>query len=280
MNHAHVIKIVLSPDVVDCIVFWTKDPAPMMDKLQVLDEMGYKYYFQFTLTPYGNNIERNLRDKSKIVETFADLSKRIGRDKVLWRYDPIILNDALTLNYHREMFDALCEKLYKYTNICTISFVDIYSKLVQAVNSNLIREITEPEMKKLAEIFSEIGKKYGIEIRACSEKLDLTAYGIRAASCIDKSIVESVCGYKIDAKADSNQRKGCRCIQSIDIGIYNTCRNGCIYCYANYSDTAVKNNSKKHNPDSDILIGTIGPNERITERKTASLKNDQIGFFN
>ena len=276
MNHAQISRITLSSDVVDCTVFWTKDPANMLGKLPFLDKMGYKYYFQFTLTPYGKDIERSLRDKSLIIETFMHLSKIIGKDRVLWRYDPIILNDKLTINYHHEMFEALCRQLCNYTNVCTISFVDMYSKLDKAVKGNMIREITESEMIQLATIFSEIGCKYGLELRACSEKVDLSSYGIYPASCIDKSTIEKACGYTIDVKSDANQRTGCGCIQSIDIGVYNTCKNGCVYCYANYSNTSVEKNCAKHNPYSDILIGTVGLNEKIIEREVKSSKT--LGF--
>jgi hypothetical protein len=279
MNHTQVSKITLSPDTIDCIVFWTKDPANILDKLPLLDEMGFKYYFQFTITPYGKEIESNLRDKSEIIKTFIQLSKIIGKDKVLWRYDPIILNDSLTITYHSEMFETLCSMLTNYTNFCTISFVDMYSKLDKALKGKLIREITESEMLQLATIFSETGRKYNLKLRTCSEKIDFSNYGIHPASCIDKSTVEEVCGYKIDSRSDTNQRTGCGCIQSIDIGAYNTCKNGCVYCYANYSDSAVKNNCNKHNPCSDVFIGTAEADEKIIERKMKSLRNDQIKLF-
>ena len=278
MNHAQISRISLSPDVVDCIVFWSKDPANMLDKLPLLDDMGYKCYFQFTLTPYGKDIERNLRDKSLIIETFIQLSETIGKDRVLWRYDPIILNDTLTIDYHQEMFDDICRQLCIYTNVCTISFVDMYSKLDRAIKGNIIREITELEMNQIAAVFSEIANKYSLELRACSEKIDLLSYGILPASCIDKRTIEKICGYTIDAKSDTNQRIGCGCMQSIDIGVYNKCKNGCIYCYANYSDTSVENNCAEHNPYSEILIGTVGLDEKIVERKTKSFRTDQYIF--
>ena len=129
MNHTQVSKIPLSSDVVDCIVFWTKDPKNMLTKLEMLEEMEYKYYFQFTLNPYGNDIEKNLRKKIDIEDTFIFLSKTIGKERVLWRYDPIILNDYLTIGYHKEQFKRLCERLYNYTKNVTISFVDMYRKL-------------------------------------------------------------------------------------------------------------------------------------------------------
>jgi hypothetical protein len=273
MNHSQVSKVKLTSDVVDCFVFWTKDPYNFMDKLDYLDNRGYTYYFQFTLTPYSNDVERNLRSKNEIIETFQKLSNKIGKKNVLWRYDPIIINENLTLEYHKAQFEILCSKLNGYTSVCTISFVDIYGKLNKVVKDKLIRELNEDEIKRLAISFSEIGKKYGIEIRSCSEKIDLSTYGINPSSCIDKVVIEDICNCKLDIKKDAGQRPGCGCFQSIDIGVYNTCKNGCVYCYANYSESAVENNCLKHIPTSDILIGTVGEDEIIIERKMFSNKN-------
>ncbi|WMJ87355.1 DUF1848 domain-containing protein [Anaerocolumna sp. MB42-C2] len=276
MNHSQVSKIILSPDVVDCIVFWTKDPKNILDKLPVIDNLGYQYYFQFTLTPYNQEIESFLRKKEEIIDTFIKLSEKKGKNKVLWRYDPIILNKDLTIEFHLEHFQYLCSKLSGFTGICNISFVDIYSKLGKAVKNNLLREITIEEMIKLASGFAKIGKSYGIELRACCERVDLSAYGVRQASCIDKAIIEEINGCSLEVKADTNQRAGCGCIQSTDIGAYNTCQNGCIYCYANYSYPAVANNCLKHNPRADILIGEISQEDKIIEKNMCSCKKIDI----
>lgn len=271
MNHSQVSKIILTPEVIDCIVFWTKDPINIMDKLTRLDAMGYRYYFQFTLTPYSKDMEQNLRDKKDIINTFILLSQTIGKGKVLWRYDPIILNDTLTMDYHTEMFELLCRQLKNYTDICTISFIDLYSKLNPSIKGRSIREITEPEMLQLAAIFYEIGHSNGIELKACSEKINLSEYGIQPASCIDQRTIERICGYTIASKSDTNQRPGCGCIQSVDLGAYNTCKNGCIYCYANLSEASIKCNYRKHDPHSEILIGNVGADEKITQREAKSL---------
>lgn len=257
MNPSQVRRIDLSPQLIDCIVFWTKDPLNIMDKLPQLDAMGYHYYFQFTLTPYGKDIEGNLRGKDEIAETFRQLSLRIGKDKVLWRYDPIILNNEITAEYHRENFEQLCCKLHGYTNTCTISFADIYKKLSRNVKEHILRPIAEEQMHELAAIFSGIGNRYEIKLRACCENVDLSDDGILQASCIDKEIVEQICGHEIMANRDISQRLGCGCYQSVDVGVYNTCRNGCVYCYANHSDASIDKNMSLHNPNSDILIGTI-----------------------
>ncbi|QHQ63012.1 DUF1848 family protein [Anaerocolumna sedimenticola] len=274
MNHSQISKILLTPEAVDCIAFWTKDPKNIMDKLPVIDDLGYQYYFQFTLTPYNREIELFLRNKEEIINTFIELSGKIGKNKVLWRYDPIILNKDLTIEYHLEHFQYLCSKLSGFTRICNISFVDIYSKLSKSVKNNLLREITQEEMINLTSGFAKIGNSFGIELRACceSERVDLSAYGVRQASCIDKAVIEEICGCSLEVKGDMNQRAGCGCIQSTDIGGYNTCKNGCIYCYANYSYQAVENNCRKHNPKAAILIGEVGNEEKIVEKKMSSCK--------
>jgi hypothetical protein len=297
MNHAQISRIDLSPEKIDCIVFWTKDPSSIMDRLVEIDALGYHYYFQFTLTPYGlfpyeaclnsirsngvllsepiykgasgigMNIERNLRDKREILKTFQQLSKKLGKEKVLWRYDPIIVNDEITEQYHMDMFASLCRELEGYTEICTVSFVDVYNKLSRRTKDELIKEITPEEMHYIAGNFFEIGREHGIELRACAEVIDLSADGIKPAACIGKDIVEKVCGHAVKDKKDKNQRLECGCIQSVDIGVYNTCKNGCVYCYANHSEASILRNYKKHDPTSEILIGSIDKNEKVITRK-------------
>jgi hypothetical protein len=271
MNHAQVSRIPLTPDIVDCIVFWTKDAKNMLPHLKKLDTMGYKYYFQFTLTPYGNTLERNLRGKSEIEDTFIELSKRIGKERVLWRYDPIILNEELDIDYHKEQFGRLCEKLSPYTERVTVSFVDIYSKL----KTDLIREITADETAEIASFIGKTAKEFGVKAVACCEN-NLSPYGIEAASCIDKNVLEKVCGCPLDISQDKNQRTGCGCMESIDIGAYNCCPNRCVYCYANDSSASTMRRFNSHNPHSGLLIGTVSDNERITDRKVKSHKKNQI----
>lgn len=273
MNHSQISRIQLSPEVIDCIVFWTKDPEPMLEQLPLLDRMGYSYYFQFTFTPYGRDLEPKLRDKEDILKTFIKLSNTIGRKRVLWRYDPVILNDYYTLDYHTDKIHELFHGLSDYTEICTISFVDLYHKL-NPLNQSFLREITEEEVIGLASAFADAGKLYGISVRACCERADLSQYGISPASCIDRKTIERVCGYAIDGLKDTNQRSGCGCIQSIDIGIYNTCRNGCIYCYANTSRASAKKNFESHDPKSELLLGSVREDEIVHQRIMKSLRSD------
>lgn len=266
MNHAQICKVLLTPENIDCIVFWTKDPAPMLNKLEELDALGYKYYFQFTITPYGlpyqgtafgKELEPNLREKWEILQTFRELSDRLGKDRVLWRYDPIVLNDTLTKEYHLEQFGTLCKELSGYTELCTISFADVYRKQTSMVKEQVLWEISPEQMHSLASAFSEIARARGISVRACCEAIDLTRDGVLPASCIDRATIEKLCGHSIAAGKDKSQRPHCGCMKSTDIGVYNTCRNGCIYCYANHSMTSIDRNCRRHDPSSPMMIGSL-----------------------
>jgi len=272
MNHAQLSKVPLSPEVVDCIVFWTKDAANIMPYLGELDALGYNYYFQFTLTPYDRALEPNLRPKAEIEEAFIKLSKRIGRKRVVWRYDPIILNDTLDINYHKAQFIRMCDKLSPYTDTVVISFVDMYAKLEKRRDVQgrpFVRPITEDEIAELSAFIGKTAKEHSIRAAACCESGDLLKYGIEKSACIDRARIEKICGIKLLARVskDKNQREGCGCCASIDIGAYNTCLNGCVYCYANDSAESTKRRHASHDPESPLLVGRAADGEKITERK-------------
>lgn len=272
MNFRQISKINLSPEVVDAIVFWTKNPAPMIDRLEELK--SYKYYFQFTLNPYGKDIEPNVPSKNEsVINSFISLSEKIGKDKIIWRYDPILLNKKYTVDYHIKYFRLLASKLGKYTEKCTISFLDYYKSIEKNINAS---DIVSPSAKQQIDIvsdFSEIAKKYGIIIDTCAENSDFDKYNIKHAHCIDKEKIEKICGYKLKLNKDKNQREACGCMESIDIGMYNTCRNYCIYCYANHSRIKVNQNYSSHNPLSPLLCGNIEKDDVIKERE---LKSNRI----
>ena len=255
MNYHQIRNIELNPENIECIVFWTKDPLNLLKYLPQIDNMGYQYYFQYTLTPYGKEIEKHIRDKKELVKTFRELSQRIGSERTVWRYDPIIINKELTIQYHIERFEQLCRELQGCTKVCEISFCDIYKKLSKEVKESVVLPISELQMQQTTRAFVEIGRKYDIELRACCEKEILMEAGVRPAACIDRELIQHICGYPIQAKPDRNQREGCTCIQSVDIGIYNTCKHDCIYCYASHSEKSIIQNCLRHNPKAPLLIG-------------------------
>lgn len=266
MNPRQVSEIRITPDVVDCIVFWTKNPLSMMERLDELK--AYPYYFQFTLTGYGNDVEVNLPDKKTVmIPMFQDLSNRIGRERVIWRYDPIFFSDRYTVEYHIETFRAMAEALNGYTEKCVISFLDIYVKTRKNMEGLSYYELEESELRSFAKEISRIAKQNHISVGSCAEKIDLEDCGIVHNCCIDKRLIEKLIGCKLSVGKDKNQRKECGCVESIDIGTYNTCRNGCAYCYANLGAKNVERNAAKYDPASPLLCGCIGEEDKVTQRR-------------
>ncbi len=259
-------SISLSPDDVDGIVFWTKDPSPMLDKLSLLD--GYMYYFQFTITPYGRDIERNLPEKKDIIASFRRLSDAIGPERVIWRYDPVLLSPQYSIASHIRAFERMAGDLSGYTERCVISFVDIYPALRRRMVG--IREPSETEMTEIANAFGEIACSYGLRLSACAETMDLSSFGISRSCCIDGPLLEELLGVRLMVRRDRNQRPGCRCSESIDIGMYDTCRNGCLYCYAGSGRILA------HDPESPMLAGNLRESDEIAPREMHSLKDTQL----
>lgn len=275
MNAHQISKISLSPEVVDGIVFWTKNPAPMMDRLDMLQD--YMYYFQFTLNSYGQDVETHIPSKQRtIIPTFQKLSDLIGPDRVIWRYDPIFLNETYNVDYHINYFEKLAKLLCKYTKKCTISFIDMYRNTEKNIASLSLQKFSRDQQEFLAKNLAEIAQAYDLKIDTCAEGIDLEQYGIQHARCIDDQLFSKLLGCPLKVGKDKNQRLECGCIESLDIGAYNTCRNGCRYCYANYSEKTVCTNAGKHNPNSPLIFGEISPDDKIVERKMHLCRNAQL----
>lgn len=262
MNAGQYFRIPLTSDVVDCIVFWTKDPLPAIKWLPALEEMGYPFYFQFTLTPYGKALEKNLRPKMEIEDTFLKLSGMIGKEKIVWRYDPVILKDELTVSWHKKEFLRMCQRLEGAADTVTISFVDLYPKL----RTKALRAISKDEMGEIGAFMGETAKRFGMRAVACCEGMDLTAYGIEKAACIDQRKIEKIFGCSLNIPKDRNQRANCGCCQSVDIWAYNTCLNGCVYCYANTGDAAAAIRYDLHDPMGEMLCGKVPDGIVLLER--------------
>ena len=276
MNIHQVSKIKLSPDVIDCIVFWSKNPRPMLSRLDELQ--SYMYYFQFTINPYDIRLEQNVPTKNGIVDTFKELSLRIGPERVIWRYDPIILTDTISIEYHIKYFEELAKRLQGSTNTCVISFLDLYKKTERNLRNTTARELQTNEMLNLARDLAIIAAKYDMKVQSCAEKIELDCVGIKHGRCIDSVLIEDLLGVKLVVAKDKNQRPECGCVQSIDIGEYNTCRHNCKYCYANFNPERVREKSQKHNPNSPLLIGEISSDDKISERKIFSFIGDKALF--
>lgn len=282
MNPRQISRIPLSPELVDCIVFWTKNPEPMIGRLEELKD--YRYYFQFTLTGYGRDIEAGIpHKKNNMIPVFQRLSRMIGKERVVWRYDPILFTDRYTPDYHLSAFEQIAEALQGYTSKCVISFVDTYAKNQKALGALHVFSLQGGQLTAFAAEIAAIAETHHMKAASCAEAVDLSACGIAHNCCIDKELIERLTGCRIKAEKDKNQRKECGCIESIDIGAYNTCKSGCLYCYAggNLSrkedggGTSAASGGSLYDVCSPLLCGKITQADRVAERKVKSWKEAQ-----
>ena len=277
-NPNQVTRYNLSPDVVDCLAFCTKNPEPMLKYLDEIDK--YKQYWFVTITPYGKDIEPNVPNKEKVMESFKKLSEHIGVDAIGWRYDPIFIGNNFDVNKHIYYFEKIAKELKNYTHNCTISFLDLYEKVKR--NAPEIKLPNQEEQIQIAKAFSKIGKENNMVVHSCCEKTYLSQYGLKCNGCMSKEIVEKAIGCNLNPpNSRKNLRESCNCLMGNDIGAYNTCGHLCKYCYANANKGLVIENMKKHNDNSPFLIGDSEEGDKITiaKQKSWKIENMQIGFI-
>ncbi len=274
-NESQVTKYELDPNVVDLIAFCTKNPEPMFKCMSYLEK--FDQYWFVTLTPYGKDIEPNVPDKDRVTDSIIYLSKMLGINNVAWRYDPILIDDKYTLEFHIKWFEEMCSKLDGYVDTCIISFVDLFKKVLK--NFPEATEVSRYNRVRIAEEFVRIGNMHGITIKTCGEGDELEAYGIDTSGCMTLKTYERALGTKITPPKEKGKREECACILGNDIGAYNTCLHLCKYCYANYSKELVEANIKLHNPLSPFMLGDSLPGDIIHEAKQESWKDNQLSLF-
>ena len=239
---------------------------------RLVDLADYMYSFQFTVTPSDRELEKGLPQKESVIETFSQLSDRIGPKRVIWRYDPILFSQGMDVRYHLYGFEAIAKRLASCTQTCVISFVDLYQKTRRNLRATTAREPGADEITRLATGLASIASSYGIRIQSCAERIDLEPMGIRHGRCIDRMLIEELLGGRLNVAKDRNQRPECGCVQSVDIGAYDTCSHGCLYCYANTDAKTVYQNRRLHDPSSPLLIGRMKEGDVVKERAIRSFK--------
>lgn len=255
-NYHQISRISLEIDQVDALVFWTKNPMPMLARLPEIS--NFPYYFQYTLTSYGTDIEPGVPLKKELgIPCFCRLSDNIGPERVIWRYDPILVTAYYSIGYHLKAFAQMARLLEGYTYHCTISFLDLYSNMIKNTGKLDLLTISDREKEYLCEQLSSIAHCHGMEIDTCCESIDASKYGMGHTRCIDDRLLEKIRGKPLSVGKDKNQRKKCGCVTSKDIGMYDTCCNGCLYCYATRNRGQGIRNKARHNPDSPLLIGSL-----------------------
>lgn len=283
--NAHQIqRVSLLPKDVEVIVFWTRNPKPIMPYVSELQGMGHNCCFLFTITGYPRALEKKVPRPQDAIEIFIKLSEQIGPEKVVWRYDPVLISSLVTLEDHKRIFGKIASALAGHTSRVIISFADIYKKVKSNLdkfaksNKVAISDLTK-DMESLLELslyFANTANAHGMQIQSCAEEIDLDTVGIRHGKCIDDIWLNQIFRIRFPHAKDKGQRDGCGCIKSTDIGMYNTCLHGCEYCYATYSEASVNNNMLKHDPNSPFLIG---PSDNQNSSSPNPEKKSQLELF-
>ena len=251
----------LNPDVVDLLCFCTKNPAPMLDRLQELS--AYRQFWFVTITPYRRDIEPHVLEADAVIRSFQRLSEMVSPRCVGWRYDPILITDQYSVDFHIRAFRRMCGMLQGYTHQVVISFLDLYEKTKR--NFPEAREVTQSERLEIGKAFSEIGASFHMKMRTCLEGEDLESFGYDCSGCMTKQVLEQAIGeeFCIPSSAAPQARPGCSCLIGNDIGAYNSCGHGCRYCYANQDMELVRARMKWHDPTSPFLIGGSMPEDEV-----------------
>lgn len=262
-NPKQVTRISLLPDDVDLIVFWTRYPKPLFPYLDELDQRGYRYYFQYTLLGYPRQIDAQNPPRAAAIKTFQDLAERIGSERVIWRYDPVLFSQLTGAEYHTENYAHIATALNGYTHRSVISLMDMYAKFRKRIDKlnqdglGIIEYKGAPSQRfdDLMSTFVRVARQNGMQIHSCAENIDLDIYGIRPGKCIDDGYIRATFKLEVSARKDPGQRQACGCVVSKDIGMYDSCLFGCPYCYATRNFELARDNHARHDPQSPSLVG-------------------------
>ena len=247
---------------VDAILFCTKNPTPIINELK---KIKLPILFHITLTPYKKDIEPNVPDKKIIINSIKKISKILGKDRVVVRYDPIFLNDKYNLEYHKKAFKRITELLNGYIETIIISFIDDYKNVRKHSKTMNKKDLTEYDYKEIGTYFSKVAKDNNITVQTCCEENNLVKYGFKKGECLSHELAYNLTG-KAYRKQKIRKGKFCQCVQMVDIGAYNSCNHLCKYCYANFDEKKINYNHHQHNPNSSLLIGELSSDDIIKIR--------------
>ncbi|MDE7272994.1 MAG: DUF1848 domain-containing protein [Lachnospiraceae bacterium] len=276
---SQVTRYLLNPEVIDIMVFCTKNPLPMLKDIASRETLlsTFDTFWFVTITPYEADIEPFVPPKEQVIASFQQLSDLTGKQRISWRYDPVFITEKYSVACHIRQFAAMAKILSDYTGQCVVSFIDLYEKTKK--NFCGIRSVTHEEQEQLIEAFSETARAYGIQIHLCCENAALARENVDADGCMSKAVLEKALGCKLDVPQKKMARAECACLLGADIGAYNTCGHGCLYCYANYDKATVISNMRNHDPRSPFLIGNQREDDLVRDAAQKSWKNGQLDLF-
>lgn len=226
----------LKKEDVEAIVFWTRNPHSFSNCLDFIDRKGIPYYFLFTVNDYPACFEPERPDLHTVISALKQLYGRIGKQRIIWRYDPIVLSPGTPVDFHKRNFSELAQSISPFSFRVIVSFLDWYPKVTRRFKQKNIpvQDIREypGKIMEITEFAKSVAEQYGLEIQSCAEGPINVTNPLRNGKCIDEQLLNRLFGLNLVYKKDRHQRPYCRCHQSVDIGTYKTCRFRCLYCYA------------------------------------------------
>jgi hypothetical protein len=255
-NPSQIATVSLHPEDVDVIVFWTRNPSPLLPHLKDLDSDGHHYYFLCTIMDNPPILEPHSATLEKSTRAFRALADMIGPEKVIWRYDPIVFTRETTPDFHKKEYEKIARELRGHTTRCIISTLNLYKKTSLRLKAAAVEmnSCEGEEYNNLMAFMAQSARHCGMAIFSCAQEGDLAAYGIRHGKCIDDRYIKETFGLEVTSRKDPSQRRGCGCIVSKDIGMYDSCLFGCVYCYATSSLEKARENQRRHDQEAPSLI--------------------------
>ena len=263
----------LTPDKVDCVQFCSKNYEPILEHLQPIINR-FPTYFHYTITAYGKDVEPGVPTIGESMETLKKLSAIVGRQRLAWRYDPVLLTNKYTIDRHLETFERMARELTPYVDRCIFSFVEMYKKV--EVNMPELIPLSVEDMDNLAQGLGEIAVKYGLYMQTCGNNGDFSRFGIHSSGCMTLDMIGQANDIEFRNLKHKGMRQGCGCIETRDIGAYDTCLNGCKYCYANKRPQKAVENYKDHDPDSPLLLGHLKDTDVIQQGAQKSFRKKVV----
>ncbi len=252
----------LTPEKVDCVIFGSKNFAPVLERIHEITEK-FPTYFYYTITAYGKDVEPGVPDIDSSIGTFLKLADIVGPQRAAWRYDPILLTENYTVDKHIETFRYIAGRLGGRFDRCIFSFVEMYKK--HETNFPKLIPLTNENKDEIARGIGRIASEEGFILQTCGPEEDYAKYGIQTSGCVTLDILGKANNLQFRKLKHKGFRKGCHCMESRDIGALNSCVNGCKYCYANKNAQLPRENCALHDPDSPLLIGHLKPTDRLEE---------------
>ncbi len=249
----------ISVENIDAFMFCTKNPIPLIPHLQEIDK---PILLDVTVTGYHRDLEPNQPDKKKVIEAMKEASRILGKSNVALRYDPILLNERYTPEYHVRAFEKLAAQLDGYIEDVCFSLIDDYKNVRKHADELKLRDFTEEDYRILCDGFLESARKHHLHVHTCNEGDLLAPYGIPGGACLSAKKAYEMTGKVFKLWKARN----CGCVQMVDVGAYNSCAHFCKYCYANFDEKQLTRNIKAHDPDSSLLIGELEARDEVKER--------------